>query len=71
MLKTFDEDGEGPAPQMVNYAVKASYLRPLLEDLPPRGNYVLVQARGEPEAVVAQVRRAVYMVVVATKGSGD
>jgi len=71
VLKKFDEDGQEPAPQMVNYAVKVSYLRPLLEDLPARGNYVLVQARGEPEAVVAQVRQAVYMVVVATKGSGD
>jgi S1-C subfamily serine protease len=68
VLKTFGDDGDEPAPQMVNYAVKVSYLRPLLEDLPTLGKAMVVHAAGDPEAVVAQVRAAVYMVVVAKGG---
>jgi S1-C subfamily serine protease len=70
-LKTLDP-GAKPAdtpvssstPQNVNFAIKASYVRPLLEDLPDLGNYVLVKPVTGQDEMVAAARRAVFMVVV-------
>lgn len=59
-----EEEEGGPPPENVNFAVKASYLRPLLEDLPDLGNYVLVRAAGSADQVVAATRTAVFMLVV-------
>ena len=53
---------------MVNYALKASYLRPMLEDLPDLANYTVVKATGGHDQLVAAARKAVYMVVVVPPG---
>ena len=59
------EDNEpGPAPQSVNYAVKASYVRPLLEDLPDLGGYEAIKPMADHDAMVAAARKAVFMLVV-------
>ena len=50
--------------QNVNYAVKASYVRAMLEDLPDLGNYVLVRPAPTHEAMVTAARKAVFMLVV-------
>lgn len=63
-LKGLDDEGSGPAPENVNYAMKAAYVRPMLEDLPDLGNYTVVHASGGPDEVVAAARRAVFMLVV-------
>lgn len=63
-LLKLDEEGHEP-PQNVNYAVKASYLRPLLDDLPDLGGYEPVKAGASQEQTVAAVREAVFMLLVA------
>jgi len=63
-LNRLDEEGSGPQPENVNYAMKASYLRPMLEDLPDLGNYTVVRAAGAPDEIVAAARKAVFMLVV-------
>jgi len=62
-LLKLDEKGDEP-PQNVNYAVKASYLRPLLDDLPDLGDYEPVKAADSQEQTVAAVREAVFMLLV-------
>ena len=58
----FEEDG--PPAQNVNYAVKASYVRAMLEDLPDLGGYIVVKPVADHEAMVASARKAVFMLVV-------
>lgn len=59
-----DPGSKGPPPENVNYAVKASYVRAMLEDLPDLGGYTYVKATGDHDALVAAARRAVFMLVV-------
>jgi S1-C subfamily serine protease len=65
-LIAFNKGGghDDPPPEMVNYAVKTSYIRPLLEDLPDLGNYVVVHPTPGADDLVAQARRAVFMLIV-------
>jgi S1-C subfamily serine protease len=63
-LQKLDEAGE-EAPQNVNYAVKASYLRPLLDDLPDLGDYEPIKAGASQEQTIAAAREAVFMLLVA------
>jgi S1-C subfamily serine protease len=63
-LFKLDEEGREP-PQNVNYAVKAAYLRPMLDDLPDLGDYEPVKAGASQEQTVAAVREAVFMLLVA------
>lgn len=58
----FDEDG--PPAQNVNYAVKASYVRAMLEDLPDVGGYVAIKPVADHDQMVAAARKAVFMLVV-------
>ena len=62
-LLKLDEEGRDPA-QNVNYAVKASYLRPMLEELPDLGDHEPVKAGASQEETVAAVREAVFMLLV-------
>jgi S1-C subfamily serine protease len=55
--------GDEPA-QNVNYAVKASYVRAMLEDLPDLGSYILVRPTATHEEMVTAARKAVFMLVV-------
>jgi S1-C subfamily serine protease len=50
--------------QNVNYAVKASYVRAMLEDLPDLGGYVLVKPAASHDDMVTAARKAVFMLVV-------
>jgi S1-C subfamily serine protease len=59
------EDGDDETPQNVNYAIKASYLRPMLEGLPELGNFESVKIGPTQEKTVAAVREAVFMLLVA------
>jgi S1-C subfamily serine protease len=59
-----DPDSKAPPPKNVNYAVKASYVRAVLEDLPDLGGYTYVKASGNHDALVAAARRAVFVLVV-------
>lgn len=60
-----DDDEEQPIkPENVNYAVKSSYLRPMLDDLPDLGNYEVVKAVAGQEQFVADASAAVFMLVV-------
>lgn len=69
-LKTLGDDPDAQAPtskdvpQNVNYAVKASYVRAMLEDLPDLGGYTYVHATADHDALVAAARKAVFMLVV-------
>jgi S1-C subfamily serine protease len=63
-LVKFDDRGTGPAPEMVNYALKAAYLRPMLEGLPDLGNYIVVKPSPNTEQMVQEAGKAVFMVVV-------
>jgi S1-C subfamily serine protease len=67
-LTRFNDRKESLAPEMVNYALKSSYLRPMLEDLPDLANYTVVRATGDHGQLVAAARKAVYMVVVTPPG---
>lgn len=64
-LLKFEGQAAKPAPEMVNYALKASYVRPMLEDLPDLANYTVIKATGDSDQLVEDVRKAVFMVVVA------
>ncbi len=59
-IEKFDD---APA-QNVNYAVKASYVRAMLEDLPDLGGYVVVKPAASHDALVLSARKAVFMLVV-------
>jgi S1-C subfamily serine protease len=67
-LTTLHPDGSADAeeqkPENVNYALKISYLRPLLEGLPDLGGYVVVKPAETHDAMVAAARKAVFMLVV-------
>ncbi|MDB5417242.1 MAG: hypothetical protein JWP50_661 [Phenylobacterium sp.] len=63
-LLKFDERKDNPAPEMVNYALKASYIRPMLEDLPDLANYTVIKPQADVDQLVAEARKAVFMVVV-------
>jgi S1-C subfamily serine protease len=63
-LMRFGDRKDAPTPEMVNYALKASYIRPMLEDLPDLANYTVVKPTGGNDDLVAAARKAVYMVVV-------
>ena len=63
-LTRFDDNKESLSPEMVNYALKASYIRPMLEDLPDLANYTVIKATGDNDRLVAAARKAVFMVVV-------
>lgn len=62
-LLRFGERDEKPAPEMVNYALKVAYLRPMLDELPDLANYTVVKAVGDHDQLVADARKAVFMVV--------
>lgn len=68
-LTRFGEDKEKLAPEMVNYALKASYLRPMLEDLPDLANYTVIKATGKNGQLIEAARKAVFMVVVVPPGA--
>ena len=61
-LNSFDGDDQSK-PELINYAVKAAYLRPMLEDLPDLGGYQLLAPRAGQDETVALARRSVFMVV--------
>lgn len=63
-LTKFDDDHSSPRPEMVNYALKASYITPLIEDLPDLGNYTRLKAGLQADALVGEARKAVFMIVV-------
>jgi S1-C subfamily serine protease len=63
-LDKLDEEGR-ERPQNVNYAIKAAYLRPLLEELPDLGRYEAVKPGPGQEETVAAAREAVFMLLVA------
>jgi S1-C subfamily serine protease len=63
-LVKFDDGDEGPAPEMVNYALKAAYIRPMLDGLPDLGNYVMIKPVADHEQMVQAAGKAVFMVVV-------
>jgi len=57
-------DGEDVPPENVNYALKAAYIRPLLEGLPDLGNYTLLKPGLSHAALVAEAQRAVFLLLV-------
>lgn len=63
-LLKFDERKDNPAPENVNYALKSSYIRPMLEDLPDLANYTVIKPQLGLDQLVAEARKAVFMVVV-------
>lgn len=63
-LERFDNDKASLRPENINYAVKVDYVRPLLDGLPDLGGYAPVRAGGSAEALVAQAKDAVFMLVV-------
>lgn len=64
-LTRFSGEKDALKPENVNYAVKVSYLKPLLAALPDLADYTPIQAAGaSQEELIAQVSQAVYMVVV-------
>ncbi len=67
-LTQFGEEPSKLSPEMVNYALKASYLRPMLDDLPDLANYTVVRATGDNARLVEAARKAVFMVVVVPEG---
>ncbi len=56
-------DDDAPA-QNVNYAVKASYVRAMLEELPDLGGYAPIKPGANRDDLVLAARKAVFMVVV-------
>lgn len=63
-LTKFGEEPTKLAPEMVNYALKVSYVRAMLEELPDLANYTVVKAVGGNDQIVAEARKAVFMVLV-------
>jgi S1-C subfamily serine protease len=51
--------------QNVNYAIKVAYVRSLLADLPDLGGYRALKVSASIPGLVADLRRSVFMVVVA------
>lgn len=64
-LAKLSAEKDAPRPEMVNYAMKIAYLRPLLDDLPDLKNYEVLKPGATPDDLIEQARKAVYMVVVA------
>lgn len=64
-LTSFGGDQHKLAPELVNYALKAAYVRPMLEDLPDLANYTVIKPVPDHDQMVAEARKAVFMVVVA------
>lgn len=56
--------GDEAIAQNVNYAVKASYVRAMLEDLPDLGGYALIKPAPSHEELVLSAQKAVFMLVV-------
>jgi S1-C subfamily serine protease len=63
-LSSFSESGSGLSPENVNYAVKTAYIRPMIEELDDLGNYNVLKFSGNPDQVVEEARKAVFMLVV-------
>lgn len=63
-LMRFGDRKDDPPPEMVNYALKAAYIRPMLEGLPDLGNYSVVEPVADHERMVAAARKAVFMLLV-------
>jgi S1-C subfamily serine protease len=63
-LTRFSESPSKLTPEMVNYALKASYLRPMLDDLPDLANYTVIKPISDNAQMVEEARKAVFMVVV-------
>ena len=63
-LTKFGEDATKLAPEMVNYALKVSYVRAMLEELPDLANYTVMKPVGDNDQIVAEARKAVFMVLV-------
>ncbi|HEV2531767.1 serine protease [Phenylobacterium sp.] len=66
-LMRFDDRKDNPAPENVNYALKSSYIRPMLEDLPDLANYTVIKPQPSLDQLIAEARKAVFMVVVSPK----
>lgn len=64
-LRAFGEDADQPKPELVNYAVKAAYVRPMLEDLPELGHARPLDIKAGPDQMVQEVRKSVFMVIAA------
>lgn len=64
-LKDFAGADDEQKPELVNYAVKVAYLRPMLDDLPDLGDYQLLESKGRRDDLVAKVGPSVFMVVAA------
>jgi len=63
-LTKFGDEPTKLAPEMVNYALKVSYVRAMLEDLPDLANYTVLKAAGSNDQIVEEARKAVFMVIV-------
>jgi S1-C subfamily serine protease len=63
-LLKFDDRSDNPAPENINYALKSFYIRPMLEDLPDLANYTVIKPQTSLDQLVAEARKAVFMVVV-------
>lgn len=64
VVRKLGDDPNEPPPQNVNLAIKAAYVRAMLEDLPDLGGYTYVKATADHDALVAAARKAVFMLVV-------
>ena len=62
-LTSFGDDPAKLTPEMVSYALKVSYLRPMAEDLPDLGNCTVVKAVPNHDQLVQEARKAVFMAV--------
>lgn len=62
-LTKFSEAPNKLTPEMVNYALKVSYVRAMLEELPDLANYTPVKATADHDRLVEDARKAVFMVV--------
>lgn len=63
-LLRFGEDKAEAAPEMVNYALKAAYVRAMLDGLPDLGGYTPIKPGPGQEQTVKAASQAVFMVVV-------
>lgn len=70
-LTRFGDRTDDPPPEMVNYALKAAYIRPMLEGLPDLGNYSVVEPVPDHESMVAAARKAVFMLLVAPQEDAE
>jgi len=68
-LTKFGDEPTKLAPELVNYALKVSYVRAMLEELPDLANYTVVKAVGGNDHIVDEARKAVFMVIAIPEGS--